>query len=71
MSPISSTPFIEYCVIDERGLVAFLVDVERHQVGERLIGNHDTRGMARGMAQQSFELERVVEKIGMQSCARP
>ena len=45
-------------------LVALLVDVERHHILQRNVGNHDARGMPRSMAQQSFELERVVEKFG-------
>ena len=65
ISPISSTPFIEYCVIEMRVLVALLVDVERHHIGERHVGNDDAGGMPRGVAQQPFELERVVEQLGI------
>ena len=55
----------------QRRLVAFLVDVQRHEVGERLIGNDDARRVPRSVTQQALELECVVEKIGMRACARP
>ena len=48
-----------------RAVCAFLVGVERNDLGQRDIGDDHTGGMARRVAQQPFELESVFEKVGM------
>ncbi len=65
ISPISSTPFIEYWVIACAVSALLLVDVERHDFVQRHVGDHHAGRMARGVTQQPFELEGVLEQFGM------
>ncbi len=41
--------------------VGFRIAVERHQLGQRPVADHDAGGVGRGVAVQAFELLRDVE----------
>ena len=57
--PMRSTPFMSNCVVTSAGVAL----EERHQVGERLRGDHDPRGVGRGVAGRALEPARDVDEL--------
>ena len=56
--PAGSTHFMLNWVT---GMQRFRIAIERHQLGQRPVADHDAGGMGRGVAVQPFELLRDVE----------
>ena len=61
ISPMASTSGPENCVIDR----AVLVDEQRHVLDQRPVGDHDAGGVLGDVAREAFELDRVLEELGL------
>ena len=66
--PISSIGFIENCVTVRNCALAVLVrarvgELQRHDVGQRPVGDHDRRGVDRGVAHDPLEPPRDVDDL--------